>query len=130
MFFRGQTYDEVTPPKYRCKITAKLEQSIERNYMSLILDCSSPKGIEAKTGFLQSKDGKATVHLGTYMSPIVEIDMEDFCALVEYVLTNTDLNENDPRLALIENIKNLRPVPGYNDGGKRLGYSGEDPKNN
>jgi hypothetical protein len=52
----------------------------------------------------------------------IEIPLDDFCALVEYVLTNTDLKKNDPRLALIEKIKQTKIIPGLNKGGTRIGF--------
>lgn len=48
------------------------------------------------------------------------INIEDFCCLVDYFFTNTDLEENDPRLALIEKIKRYIIIEGFNPGNKRL----------
>jgi hypothetical protein len=50
-----------------------------------------------------------------------EIDIADFCALVEYVFTNTDLAECDPRRSTLQILKSLHEIEGYNAGNKRLG---------
>lgn len=46
----------------------------------------------------------------------VEIPLEDFVTLVMYVMCNIPLKENDPRLELIEEIKDLR----------RINFNGQD----
>lgn len=85
--------------------------------MTLILDGSSGiRGhkIEAKTenylapeSFLHLSDG-GNVHI------------DDACALIEYILTNTDLiGENDPRVELVKQIKEMDVVRGYNGDGSR-----------
>lgn len=51
----------------------------------------------------------------------VHLELSDFCELVYYGMTNTDLKEGDPRLELLERLKKLSVVEGFNDGGKRLG---------
>jgi len=70
--------------------------------MSLELSCSSPQGIFAKTF------SSRTVLLGDY-----EISMSDFCALVMYVLTNTNLDPSDPRYDLVDAIKKLKVAKGF-----------------
>jgi hypothetical protein len=50
----------------------------------------------------------------------IDIPMEDFCALIEYALTNTDLFPDDPRLKLIEKIKQADIAEGYNPGNTRI----------
>jgi hypothetical protein len=40
--------------------------------------------------------------------------MERFLYIVYYVLTNTDLEENDSRLAFLENIKKAEIIDGWN----------------
>jgi hypothetical protein len=81
--------------------------------MSLELSYSDPK-ITAKTNFFETA-------VNLYNSNIdVTIPMKDFCYLVEYVLENTDLFENDPRLKLVEKIKNFKVIPGYNHGASRI----------
>jgi len=52
----------------------------------------------------------------------VEITNDDFCALIYYFFTNTDLKEEDFRLDLINVIKNSTIVDGYNVGGKRISF--------
>ena len=70
--------------------------------MSLELSYSSPQGLSAKTF------SSLTVLLGDY-----EISMSDFCALVMYVLTNTNLDPNDPRYDLVDAVKKLKITDGF-----------------
>jgi hypothetical protein len=43
------------------------------------------------------------------------MSIQDFLKMVRYVLTNTDLDdEQDPRLKLVEWAQSLKVVPGYN----------------
>lgn len=49
-----------------------------------------------------------------------KMNMKDFCDAVCYVLTNTDLTSDDPRLELVEFVKQLKIVDGYNPGQRRL----------
>jgi len=52
----------------------------------------------------------------------LEIPMGEFCDIVRYVLTNTDLRTlEDPRVNLVETIKSFTCLPGYNKGAKRYG---------
>jgi hypothetical protein len=81
--------------------------------MSLELSYSDPK-ITAKTNFFENT--VMLYHPGSEIS----ISMTDFCYLVEYVLENTDLFKDDPRLELVEKIKKFKIVPGYNHGGSRI----------
>ena len=81
--------------------------------MSLILEQNSkPAGL-----YLKTWDAKR-VTLGDY-----DLSIEDFGAMVEYVMTNTDLVENDHRLELLRTLQKLEVVPGWNtnNGSKRLG---------
>jgi hypothetical protein len=51
----------------------------------------------------------------------IEIGIKDFCYVVAYVLTNTDLiGKNDPRLALVSRLKKVKTRPGYNPKARRL----------
>lgn len=50
----------------------------------------------------------------------IQIDMTDFCAMAMYVLTNSDLAKNDPRLKLLKWAKRLKRVKGFNPKGRRL----------
>lgn len=78
--------------------------------MSITLDC----GTEPKDLSIKTFDGK-TVFLGEY-----KISMVDFAICVFYVLTNTDLEENDPRLKLVEDVKNLQIKQGRNGVNSKL----------
>ena len=87
--------------------------------MSLLLQHpeTKPAELEIKTagqGFAIGKmgvvfDRPQTVFLGDY-----EIHMDDFLQSALYVLTNTDLLEDDARLRFMEVVKKLEIVPGYN----------------
>lgn len=82
--------------------------------MSLILNMGTkPYGLRVKTFGFGSRLN--TVYLGDY-----EISLEDFLVAAEYVLTNTDLEPNDPRLQFVERVKSMEEVDGYNPGRKRL----------
>lgn len=61
---------------------------------------TKPRNLELKTSSRPSEHN--IVHLGDY-----EISMEDFAEMVEYVLTNTDLLPNDPRITLVGRLKRL-----------------------
>ena len=79
--------------------------------MSLIL--SRSKNISCKTwGLFNNCD---IVSIGKY-----DIDINDFFCLVDYVLTNTDLYKNDPRLKFIARVKKMKKVKGYMKGNKHL----------
>ena len=83
--------------------------------MSLSLGLGTkPAGLEVKTFGFGSMGN--TVHLGDY-----EISLEDFLVTVEYVLTNTDLEPNDPRLRFVKRVQSMKEVAGYNPNRKRLG---------
>ncbi len=69
--------------------------------------------IEVKTSFVES------VYLRCGAS-FAEIPIIDFLIAVEYVLTNVDLEPNDPRLLFVERIKASRVDAGWNPGGKRI----------
>ena len=81
--------------------------------MSLVLNQGTkPEGLEIKTwGMPELPD----VQLGDY-----EISMEDFLECAFYVLTNTDLQPNDPRLVFVERVKKMTQLDGYMSGRKRL----------
>ena len=87
--------------------------------MSLRLDMGTkPAGLEVKTyGFGSMRQ---TVYLGNY-----EISIEDFLVVAEYVLTNTDLYPNDPRVQFVTCVQSMREIDGYNPNGKRLKSSVE-----
>jgi len=91
--------------------------------MSLTLDLDTrPSDVKVKT----SHDGKR-LWVGRSVKTCfgdaeIDISLEDFCAMAIYVMTNTDLNENDPRLALQREIASLVISEGYNAGAKRLAW--------
>jgi hypothetical protein len=85
------------------------------------LSFSKPEGLTIKTCGLRfgvpnvSSLREQIVMLGDY-----EIPMSDFCFAIEYVLTNTDLDTDDPRIPLVAKIKSMATVPGYNTAGGKL----------
>lgn len=82
--------------------------------MSLSLNLGTkPAGLEVKMFGFGSMGN--TVHLGDY-----EISLEDFLITAKYVLTNTDLDPNDPRLQFMKCVQSMKEVDGYNLNGKRL----------
>ena len=90
--------------------------------MTLILDES-----------IAIRSGKIEIKTENYLAPEAflhvsdggDIHINDACALIEYILTNTDLiGENDPRVDLVEQIKEIGVVRGYNgDGSRRFDFS-------
>ena len=64
--------------------------------------------------------------LGMKHSPTVvciskyKIPIKDFLDIVEYVMTNTDLTHDDPRLQFLKVIESMEKVQGYNPGAKHL----------
>ncbi|MFH1170672.1 MAG: hypothetical protein V1704_03900 [Candidatus Vogelbacteria bacterium] len=82
--------------------------------MSLCLNMGTrPAGLEVKTYGFGSMGN--TVHLGDY-----EISLEDFLIATQYVLTNTDLVPNDPRLQFVKCVQSMEEVRGHNPNGKHL----------
>jgi hypothetical protein len=80
--------------------------------MSLrLVQNTTPHGL-----YLKTWDAKRVI-IGDY-----ELSIEDFGAMVKYVLTNTDLVENDYRLELLRILQQMQVVDGWNDGSKRLGW--------
>jgi len=73
--------------------------------MSLRLTCGTkPNGLSVKTVGV----GIDTVFLGDY-----EISLKDFLFAAHYVLTNTNLEEGDPRLQFVESVRTMQVVKGY-----------------
>lgn len=60
-------------------------------------------------------DLKNKVLFGEY-----EISLKDFLHAASYVLMNTDLEPNDPRLEFAKHVRSMREREGYNKGGTRL----------
>ncbi len=87
--------------------------------MSLELSGSHPK-VVAKSDIFNNVNFSYMDPQGK--TPDIDIDMPmgDFCILALYVLCNTDLAEDDPRLALLERIKECKIGNGFNPGRKRI----------
>ena len=82
--------------------------------MSLSLDQGTkPAGFEIRTRDFGSL--RNTVYLGNY-----EISLWDFLVAAAYVLTNTDLEPNDPRLQFVKCVQSIKQTDGYSPGRKRL----------
>ena len=82
--------------------------------MSLVLVLGTkPYGLTVKTHGFGSLGN--TVFLGDY-----EISLEDFLYTAEYVLTNTDLEKDDPRLKFVKYIQSMKEVDGYMPNRRRL----------
>lgn len=79
------------------------------------IDCYARSGMFGQGMF----EGKVSV--GDH-----EIEIGDFCDMVIYVLTNTDLAYGDEREALVDLIKNMEKVTGYNGGNMRFRVKGEN----
>jgi len=86
--------------------------------MSLLLERNTrPHGLVVKTYGM----GPATLGLGNTVNiGDYEISLEDFLIAAHYVLTNTDLEEDDPRRKFMDAIRTMREVDGHNPGRKRL----------
>ena len=77
--------------------------------MSLTLDCgTNPPGLRTKTF-------NDFVQIGEY-----NLSLHDFLILAEYVLTNTDLAENDPRLPFIAKVSEFSIVKGWSNGHQKI----------
>ncbi|MGD9678133.1 MAG: hypothetical protein AB7V16_07185 [Vulcanibacillus sp.] len=74
------------------------------------LDMKTNSGISGK-GFLEG----TSIRIND-----IWITPEDFNEMIMYYLTNTDLDENDPRTHLLYRISLLDVIDGYNKGNKRL----------
>jgi len=55
----------------------------------------------------------------------VSFTMDDFCAVIYYIMTNTDLKSNDPRFHLLRVLRSLFIVKGHNPNECRLSDSGD-----
>ncbi len=62
-----------------------------------------------------TESGETIVCVGNY-----EISLKDFLALADYVLRNTDLVPDDPRISFVEHVARMKPVPGWSPGRERL----------
>lgn len=82
--------------------------------MSLLLniDPKTTEGAEIKTHSWPERI-EGAVEIRFPGSQQVNIGYKDFAHLVHYVLTNTDLKQDDPRAALVEAIGRMKKVKGY-----------------
>jgi hypothetical protein len=71
--------------------------------MSLILNHATPSG----TRVISTIGG--IVAIGP-----VEMPIEEFCVTAMYVLANTDLEPDDPRLEFVKDVKRLAKIRGFN----------------
>ena len=72
---------------------------------------------------VSAKASAHAVHLsGDLMD--CQIDMEEFCQLVCYVLGNSDLLSGDPRNRLMDALSNATSVDGWNEGKVRIDIPG------
>jgi len=83
--------------------------------MSLELSGSDPK-VEVKTYGVVPE----MVILTVPGKESVDIPISDFLAMAWYVLTNTDLYKDDPRIPFVNTIKELKQLEGHDPGRKRL----------
>jgi hypothetical protein len=60
------------------------------------------------------------VYIGKFLNYQYAIEINDFFDAVYYVLTNTDLYKNDPRLKFIGRVKKMKKVKGYTEGNKHF----------
>lgn len=65
--------------------------------------------IMVNRGQLRIKSHEFVIFFGKY-----EISMETFVTIAKYLMTNTDLVKNDPRLGFVDWIKGLRKKRGWN----------------
>lgn len=88
--------------------------------MSLILtsESNSPLNIECLSSPAGHITEESSIHIGKYI-----IDTHDFCQLIEYFFTVSDLRGDDERLRLLNRLCDLEMVEGFQSGKKRLGNS-------
>ena len=79
--------------------------------MSLVMEGVKPKPIEASTFTIF--DGEIDLRIGGHQIPL-----EDFRFLVMYVMCNSNISPNDPRLELLEDLRSLIVIE--DEYGKRL----------
>ena len=73
--------------------------------MTLILtgEQTEPQGIEVKTWSVGSPEMDGVVDFGD-----MKIGLRDFLYAAYYVLTNTSLKENDPRIKFVEEVRDMQ----------------------
>lgn len=78
-----------------------------------LINGTVPDEIEVKT---RPSSIDTDVRIGKY-----EISISDFCAMVRYVLTNTDLeNVDDPRIQLVADIQKAERTAGHDNSAERF----------
>jgi len=87
--------------------------------MSLAFPNAIPRDLEIKSHPNIPGHENETVRIGEY-----HMSLSDFLVMAEYVLTNTDIVPNDPRVKFLERIKRAEPIPGWNPGNQRIGFPG------
>lgn len=91
--------------------------------MSMLLNMGTqPAGLEIRTQE-EGSAGTTTIFLGDY-----KISLKDFLTATKFVLTNTDLKPNDPRLRFVRCVQSMQKIQGYNPGRKRLGLPQEEQR--
>jgi len=101
--------------------------------MSLILSKTQPEGTEAKSlgkmfpDFpdlkisvpIRKKDVESATHQNGKKNEWISVEMpfEDFCELTKYIMTNTELTKDDPRMRLVSWFHQLQTVEGFNGKG-------------
>jgi len=86
----------------------------------------SPEGVAKATNVTGL--GKPGIFLNIPGNAAIPDD--EFCKIIKYFLTNYDLVPDDPRIGLIEFIKDLKVVDGWNEGRRRLKRQKPDPNQN
>jgi hypothetical protein len=86
--------------------------------LSLILSSkkNSPIDLVCRTEPAGYLSFDSIVRIGDY-----EIESSDFCQLIEYFFRNFDIEQNDERLNLLNHLRELEIVDGFEKGKKRLG---------
>ncbi len=80
--------------------------------MSLVLSNRTiPKDLEVSTTGLNQ-----IVSIGDY-----EIPLDEFLDVARYVILNTDLDKDDPRIKFVDLMKKLDKIDGWMPGKQRLG---------
>jgi hypothetical protein len=79
--------------------------------MSLSLEHSFPEGITVKSDGLKPQKVRFDLRK---RSDGIEMPLDEFLDVVFYVLTNTDLEEGDPRLEFVGLVRRLQQCPGWN----------------
>jgi hypothetical protein len=88
--------------------------------MSLLLNKSTDINCIVRSGFCGRGFFENEIVVGDYY-----IHKDDFCSLIEYFFTNTDLEENDCRKKLLKKLLDMKKVKGYNSSNERFSIEGE-----